>query len=158
MAIKHTSSINDLKNHFRKVQKRVDQAIIRQLAFLGEDLVNYARSIPAEMGFRDQTGNLRSSIGYVIVHNGSVIKDDFQRVTGPVQSEKSGIEIGKSYALELSGKHKEGYAMIFVAGMDYALAVESRGRDVLTSTEYAAKRALPPAIRKLKQQIKKMKL
>lgn len=158
MGIKHKGGIGDLKAHFRKVRQRVDQAIVLQLAYLGEDLVNYARSIPAEMGFRDQTGNLRSSIGYVIVHNGQVVKEDFQRVKGPVSSEKSGFEIGKSYAQQLSAEHKEGYAMIFVAGMDYALAVESRGRDVLTSTEYAAKQALPPAIRKLKQQIKRMKI
>jgi hypothetical protein len=148
----------NVKTRFRDLRKRLDEAIILRLSKVGEDLVNYARSIPPETGFSDQTGNLRSSIGYIIVYNGKVINKDFTSVSGHKPKPVDGKTIGENHALNLSKNHSSGYALIFVAGMEYAYAVESRGRDVLTTTEYQANEKLPKELEKLKQQIKRMKL
>jgi len=147
-----------LKDRIREVKSRVDLAIFYRLSKIGEELVNYARSIPPEIGFTDRTGNLRSSVGYVIVKNGSVVKEDFLTVVGSAPKPVDGKEIGKNHAMELSKHHTNGYALIFVAGMNYAYAVESRGRDVLTSTEYQAQVKLPTELQRLKDQIKLMKV
>ncbi len=146
------------KTRLRDLKKKVDEAIILRLSKVGEELVNYARSIPPELGYNDQTGNLRSSTGYIIVYNGNVATRDFASVSGHKPKPVDGKTIGENHALNLSKNHSSGYALIFVAGMEYAYAVESRGRDVLTTTEYQANEKLPRELEKLKEQIKKMKL
>jgi len=145
------------KARLRDMKKKVDEAIFFRLSKVGEELVNYARSIPPETGYNDQTGNLRSSTGYIIVFNGNVLTSDFTSVSGHKAKPVDGKTIGENHALNLSKNHSAGYALIFVAGMEYAYAVESRGRDVLTTTEYHANDKLPKELEKLKEQIKKMK-
>jgi hypothetical protein len=44
--------------------------------------------------------------------------------------------------------------LIVVAGMDYAAAVESRGKDVLTASSIKAKNELKQAIKDLKRKVK----
>ncbi|MBS4056506.1 MAG: hypothetical protein KGZ82_04225 [Bacteroidales bacterium] len=158
MGLKAKNGNAFLKERVREIKARVDLAIFNRLTKIGEELVNYARSVPPETGFSDHTGNLRSSIGYVIVEDGSVVREDFVTVVGSEPKHVEGKTVGKNYALELSKHHTKGYALIFVAGMDYAFAVESRGRDVLTSTEYQAQIKLPQELQKLKEQIKLMKV
>ncbi len=150
MGIKPKNTAREVRIHFSEVKKRVDEAIFMRLSSIGERLVNYARSIPAETGYTDRTGNLRSSTGYVVVVNGNIAKTNFEGTTGASK--------GEQFAAEIAGNHKDGHALIVVAGMDYALAVESRGKDVLTTTEYMAQDIIVPELRKLKNAIERMKL
>lgn len=150
MGIRPTGSKNEVRTHFAQVKKKVDTAIFMTLSRIGEQLVNYARSIPADAGYTDRTGNLRSSTGYVVIANGSIVKSDF--------AGGGGVSVGEAYATEIAQNHKDGYALIVVAGMEYALAVESRGKDVLTTTEYLAFDTMPAQVKKLKKAIEGMKL
>ena len=151
MAVKSGFKANFTADQFRKeLEKRaakIDQAIIFQLKLLGEELVNHARTLDT---YKDQTGNLRASIGYVIVVNGKVYNYDF--VGG-----KLGASTGRQLAEELASKALKGYALIVVAGMDYAAAVESKGYDVLASAEMLASREFPQLKARMLSMINKMK-
>lgn len=134
----------------KELQKRRDvifNLIISQLQEIGEEIINAAR----EGGnYKDQTGNLRSSIGYVIIFNG------LQKVESGFQQIKNGVEgptIGKDVIQEIASKYPNGFVLIAVAGMEYAAAVESKNFSVLTpfATESAIKLR-----EKMKELIKKM--
>ena len=65
----------------------------------------------------------------------------------------NGTNQGRSLAIKVGSQFGKGICLVVVAGMNYALAVESRGRDVLTSTEVFAKQELPKMLAQLKQNI-----
>lgn len=58
--------------------RRIDTAMFQRLQRVGESFVNNARSIHT---YKDQTGNLRSSIGYLIYKNGREIESNFTEST-----------------------------------------------------------------------------
>lgn len=133
----------DVRADMEKRLQAIDTAIINRLSYLGELCVNHARSVNT---YRDQTGNLRSSIGYVLVKDGRVIKRNFTGTgSGPAE--------GEGLAGTLVGQYRSGYALIVVAGMNYATKVESRGLDVLSTAEQLAERELPGMLRALKADI-----
>ena len=58
--------------------QRIEQQTIYNLSYVGERCLNEARSTNS---YKDQTGNLRSSIGYVIVKDGKIVQmSDFATV------------------------------------------------------------------------------
>jgi hypothetical protein len=124
----------------------IEKRSIQRLQYLGEQCVTKAR---ISGDYMDQTGNLRSSIGYIVFKNGVALHVSFEQ-TG---SGLKGTNEGRSIAIKAGSKYKEGICLVVVAGMNYALAVESRGRDVLTSTELFAKQELPRMLAELKKNI-----
>lgn len=131
--------------------KRVNTLTIRALSYLGELCVIEAKDRPQESSWFDQSGNLRSSIGYVIVHNGKIIKySEFNQV----KQGTDGIKEGKELAKELAKQYTSGYALVVVAGMNYAELVEAMdSKVVLASAELFARKELPTMMFKLKTQI-----
>lgn len=137
MAIKPGFTLADVRRHINKQVRKHENRVLMYMSAIGEQCVNIARSIPPETGFNDQTGNLRSSMGYVFYHNGRKIRDNFTQVLDG----KDGIKQGHKLAKQVSEDHMGKIVLVVVAGMQYAVEVESRGRDVLTSAElYAEKR------------------
>jgi len=65
------------ENVNRKVDRfvvSIEQRIVWTLAMVGEAFVNAAREkTPAEGSFTDQTGDLRSSIGWVVARDGNIL-------------------------------------------------------------------------------------
>ena len=110
--------------------KEYDAKVLEVLQYLGEDFVNKARDIRT---YEDQTGNLRASIGYVILKDGKLLFDNFQEAQKGTDR-ITGIGKGKEYALELASGFPSGYVLIGVAGMNYAAAVESNNYDVITGS------------------------
>lgn len=137
----------DFRAEIAKRYEKINKAIILNLQVLGEELVNHARSVDT---YKDQTGNLRASIGYVLVVNGTIYSHFFPDT-------KVGASTGRKLADDLASRAKKGYALIIVAGMDYAAAVESKGYDVLASAELKASSELPRVKADLLAKIKKMK-
>lgn len=146
-----------IDRHIRAFMLRVERATINTLAYLGEECVTKARDLRT---YRDVTGNLRNSIGYVIVANGRIVRRSFKRsatviVTGEAgQSRRTrgsadGTVYGQLLAEDLAQHYSTGYVLLVVAGMNYAQQVESRGLDVLTSAEHYAEQALPGMLRQL---------
>ena len=101
--------------------------LIRKLMSVGERCINEART---RGSYKDHTGHLRSSVGYVIIENGEIIQlAGFE----PVSGAKEGAEKGKNFARSLASNYPEGIALVLVAGMDYAEYVAAKGYDVLDS-------------------------
>ncbi|MFA7218071.1 MAG: hypothetical protein WC057_05670 [Dehalococcoidales bacterium] len=115
----------------------IEERIIMTLAMVGEQFVNDARNTRT---YQDQTGNLRSSIGYIIAKDGHVAVEN-------VEGKAEGKAQAKRIAREILQENKQGFVLIGIAGMGYAAAVESKGYDVITGS-------IPAAIRLLKQKVK----
>lgn len=152
--------MSDVQAYTNKWLARVEAAIIRRLQFLGEKCLTEART---NHTYTDQTGNLTSSMGYIVVANGSIV--DTAGFNQGVKSISSGTgtkyggdgsQIGKSLAESLALNYRTGYALIVVAGMSYAAYVESKGFNVLTSAEQLADKQLPVMLAALKRNIDKM--
>lgn len=121
--------------------KRVKQAAIDTLMYVGESCVTEARN---NGRYQDQTGNLRSSIGYVVVDNGRIVHQGAsQKFMEGTQGETEGIKYARQLAPEISN----GIALIVSAGMEYAVYVEARGLNVLSSAELLAESLTPQLLR-----------
>ena len=118
----------------------IEQRIIWTLAMVGESFVNDARSTQT---YQDQTGNLRSSIGYIIAKDGVIIQEN-------VEGKAEGVAQARNIAREVLRDNSKGFILIVVAGMEYACAVESKGYDVITGSIPAAKALLKKKIKEYK--------
>lgn len=115
-------------------------AAIQAMGKLGVECVNHARKIPKDIGFEDHTGNLRSSIGFKLFVDGVAVKEDYKLVLNG----KEGMAKGKALADEVGQRcQKDQIMLVVTAGMEYAIYVESKGRDVITSAESLCFEKLP---------------
>ena len=147
-----TSNFNQdaVKARFDAFLAQIENAQIKRLQRLGEMCVEHARNVPKETGFQDQTGNLRSSIGYAVFMDGVAIHSMFDPVKGSSDGAKKGAAIAKKVASSIPGM-----CLVVTAGMNYAQYVEATGRDVIASAEILAQRELPRMLEGLVQNIKK---
>lgn len=138
---------------FAEYSLRIHRAMVTMLQYIGEECVAIAR----EQGtYNDRTGNLRNSIGYVLMRNGDIINQNFEeRVASKVVDAANGKGVleGQALAQELAKRFSNGYALIVVAGMHYAYYVETRGYDVLDSAERNAMQRVPVLVKQLQKQI-----
>lgn len=132
MAISCTTPESEINLFIKEQVERTIKALIRNLQYIGERCLNKARETDS---YKDRTGNLRSSLGYVIVRDGKIVgKSRFEIVKNGDLGKKSGLQ----YAKEVARQFPEGIALIVVAGMNYASYVADRGYDVITSAELLA--------------------
>ena len=134
-----------LKKHIREQASKQMQDYVKMLNKVGLDTVKAIRTSEVSYWI-DQTGNLRSSIGYLIVKDGRIISENFELVNGRGQE---GLAKGRSFADELASQYPSGYALIIVAGMEYAAYVENiESRTVLAGGTILAKQLLQQLIDK----------
>lgn len=150
MGISANFNINDIDAIFKALLAEVERQIIKSLCRVGEEAVKLAKMIPPERGFKDRTKNLRSSIGYVVLVDGKPVNVAFEAVKGG----HVGVREGQRLALEVGGRYTEGYTLVVVAGMNYAVHVESKGRDVLTSAEKFAEKEIAKELADLVTDVK----
>lgn len=124
-------SDSDIKKKLKAVTDRLEEAIVMRFSYIGETFVTNART---KHTYKDITGNLTASIGFSVLKNGKIVG-------------------GGKVLDELKGKYPTGFVLLVWAGMDYAAAVESRGKDVLTASSLIAKQDLIKAIESFKEQI-----
>lgn len=143
--------MSEVDAYLKAEAERIRMLTIRALSYLGEQCVKVARDRAPELSWIDQTGNLRSSIGYIITHKGNIAQySDFQQV----KQGSEGSKAGKDFALEIAKRFSNEYVLVVVAGMNYAEYVEARdNKDVLSTPELFAKKELPGMMEKLKKQI-----
>lgn len=157
MGIVMTTSKEDLSRYFAERLRRINTALIMELQNAGEQCVNHAREVGSGNGFSDQTGNLRSSIGYVIYINGRpYTSSGFKQVTGPKGNNGEGSATGEKLADKLASKYRKGICLVVVAGMNYAYYVESKNRDVLSSAEHLADKLIPDLLKQLSKNASKI--
>lgn len=157
MAIKaDDKNIGGVSAAILKLAQRAEYLTVRTLSYLGEQCVRKVRDRKGEDSWYDQTGNLRSSVGYVIAHNGKILQySEFNQVKDGAE----GVLQGKQLAEQLVKTYSSGYALIIVAGMNYAEYVEAHDdKDVLASTELWARQQTPKMMDKLRKQIANVKL
>ena len=137
MGIEVKTNINALmKKTGGDVEKVASEIAIAKLKYLGDAFVKDARD-EAVGNYTDRTVNLRSSIGYVVLHDGDVIKEYFKKDKG--KGEK-GVEEARKLATLLAGQNSRGYVLICLAGMEYALYVELQDYNVISGSEVAVRR------------------
>lgn len=148
------SGLANIADALSKSAQKYTDAFLYKLNYIGMDCVRYVRDRTGEESWFDQTGNLRSSIGYIIVQDGRVLyKSDFESVDGPKRTESlaDGSQEGSDYADSLASRYPTGYALIIVAGMEYAAALEELdNKDVLASGELMLEEKLDELIKDFK--------
>lgn len=118
---------NIVGNVINEFQDSIHNEMLQSLQFAGETFVNAART---NNTYVDDTGNLRSSIGYVILLDGKIINQSFVKQNG--SDGDTGKLQGMEFAKEVADQYPDGYVLIGVAGMQYAASVEAHGYDVIT--------------------------
>ena len=140
----------DIDGMFKAFLLEVERQIIESLCRIGEEAVSMAKTIPPERGFTDRTGNLRSSIGYVVFKDGKPVNIAFEAVKGG----HVGVHEGQRLAQQIGENYTDGYTLVVVAGMNYAEFVEAmENKNVLASAELFARKELPGMMSKLKKQL-----
>lgn len=137
---------NDIRRFILKKIEVVENVILDQLIAVGEQFVADARTTNT---YIDRTSNLRGSIGYVILKDGSEIFGNFEGIA-------TGQQIAKQFVKRISGEHSRGFVLIVVAGMEYAAFVEAKGYDVVTGSSQGAETNLERSLDRLKKQLGKI--
>jgi len=97
--------------------------------------------------YLDQTGNLRSSVGYALVEDGKLVK------TGEFNQVKNGGEgpqQGRQLAEQIATEFPKGITVVLLAGMPYASALSARGYDVIDSGILTTMRLVPELLKPFK--------
>jgi len=136
----------EIDNYLLRYGDRIDKALIYQLEYLVASLENHAK---LNAGYIDQSTNLKSSIGGVILKNGKAIS-----YKGFSSGTSDGISQGRSFIDSLINNFPEGYVVILVAGMEYATYVENyHNLNVLKKSELKMQDDLRIMLEKFKKKI-----
>jgi hypothetical protein len=143
MGIRCKTTSSEVGAYFDNRVAQLRQVLLNNLIYVGESAVREARE---NHRYKDQTGNLTSSIGYCVLDNGSVVKSSsFERV----KNGTDGSAKGREFLNSLISEHSSGLVLIIVAGMQYAAYVEAKNLNVLDSAEQLAERLLPQLFKAL---------
>lgn len=114
----------------RELIPSVNYAVIQAFEKTLLDVLIHAKTLDT---YKDQTNQLRSSIGYQIYDNGKLITEYFQE-DGKGEGEGAGLGVakGKKAAADAARQFPRGIVGVIVAGAEYAICVESEGYDVLS--------------------------
>lgn len=139
----------DIERMLQEKIAKYEEKIIRILRFVGEKCINEAREYGS---YQDQTGNLRSSIGYIVLKDGKPIeKGGFAPTERGTKKGKDGQKEGEAFINKVISQYPKGFVLVVVAGMKYASYVEARNYNVLTSAELLAEREVPKLLKALSQ-------
>lgn len=145
---------------FAKAAKIIFDRVQYNLNYLGMLCIKRIRDRSGDESWYDQTGNLRSSIGYAIYSYGrKQIESTFDSVLGSSE----GSQKGRKMVEDLASEYSDTYALVVVAAMEYADYVEAiDSKDVLASTEIYAKsevnRYLEKAIKEAEKEIQRIEM
>ncbi len=156
MGITPNFDFKSLEGYMQGKKEVLDQLILRNLNYLGLKCVSVARSLNT---YTDRTGNLRNSIGYLVLKEG-IIQDTFFEAEnrGPEYKagELPGERVGEDFAKKLAEEFTEGYILVVVAGMEYASYVEDvHHLDVLQPAETMAEIEIDQIVESILKSMKK---
>lgn len=127
-----TTSAASLDAFLQRAARKLQENVLKALSKLGDESVVRIRNRSAKESWIDHTGNLRSSIGFAVYEQGSkYMESAFAQVLGG----SDGSAKGKKMINDLAKEYSKVYALVVVAGMEYAGEVEAlESKDVLAST------------------------
>ena len=114
-------SDREVERWFDYYVDRAEERIYRLLQRAGEEFVKIARR---KGNYQDHTGNLRSSIGFVIFKDGDILTENYELSTKGTDKQ-SGIQEAKRLVSELVSVYSDGWVLVGVAAMPYAVYVEA---------------------------------
>ena len=130
---KMITPIKVIGDHIQASVEAKMKVIINTFCYVGEQCIVEARD---NGDYTDQTGNLRSSIGYAVLWNGKIIQKE---CADKVKNGDEGSSKGEKFLSDRIKKaQKKGVVLIVTAGMNYAEYVEAKGYNVLSSAELKA--------------------
>lgn len=149
MGIQMTTPLSEVDRILYKSFEILKNEITKCLVKLGEECIAKIRDRSKEESWIDRTGNLRSSIGYAVYDYGiKQIESAFQIV----RNGNEGSSEGKKMISQLGSEYSNAYALVVVAGMNYASYVEAlENKDVLASTELWAKSIVDARLKRAKK-------
>lgn len=130
MGFESNFNMNDIIKNHEAFMNNVIENTRKALSRTMKELVILAKS---KGNYTDRTNKLRSSIGYVMYHNGEMIDSYFEASgKGSEGDGKDGIEKGLEFAKSVAEDiDVNGFVCVFVAGERYARYVENKGFDVI---------------------------
>lgn len=137
---------NEVNKQILSAATILTEEVVNAFTRHGEEGVRITRERPQEESWFDRTGNLRQSIGYIVLRSGQEVSS-----TGNMPP-----------ALNLTNNpYKGAVSLTLFAGMNYASFVEAiAGKDVLASTETWARanagQRIENGIKKALQRIMKL--
>jgi hypothetical protein len=133
MAIKVNVNIDNLlKRSFVALQQEIDIRVTRAFQMACKETVTWAKQ---SHEYTQQSGALNSSTGFQLYRDGVLIDDYFEAGGGDGTGHSDGINAGRKVASERAAQLGAHICAVIVAGMPYAIHVESKGYDVLTGAE-----------------------
>ena len=144
--IRFVTSTKALDDLFEKAAKIIFDRVQYNLNYLGLLCVRRIRDRSGDDSWYDQTGNLRSSVGYAIYSYGrKQVESTFNSILGGTE----GSQKGRKMVADLANLYSDTYALVVVAAMEYAEYVEAiESKDVLASTEIYAKNEVAKYLQK----------
>jgi hypothetical protein len=138
-----------LDSYIKEQQNEYEASLIYALEYFVAELQNHAKE---QAGYKDQTANLKSSIGGVVLKNGKVVSyATFVKEPGNGKGKDNGMQTGMEFINSLIPQFSNGYIIILVAGMEYATFVENyRDKNVLKKTELYMRAEMPKLLKDLK--------
>lgn len=131
----------------REMLAAIEEAMLPKMIQIGRRAVDIARKKMGGKPYQDDTGNLRSSTGFIVFRDGKEVYRDFK--PSPAGTDKAtGLAIGQEKAEE-EMRGSEGWGIVLVAGMGYASFLENKGFDVMQSGKEDVKRWLTQAFNEL---------
>ena len=132
-----TTPLSQISAYMDEREAIIKQLLIKFMFRIGEECCKDAR---LKGSYQDQTGNLRSSIGFVVLSDGVPVIYGNPIPSGRGTGSGDGVLAGSQYLKELSQRGKrDQITLIVAAGMKYAFYVESvHNRVVLSSAELLA--------------------
>lgn len=133
--MKRITTDAEIDQMFNDQFAQIDDFILQRFIELCDERIQIQRNKISPEGYDDRTGQLRSSVGYLIYKNGKVVHENFK--LSPYGTDKEpGIKEGRQLAFGQL-RASEGWGIIMVAGMEYASWLESNhGRTVLSSATF----------------------
>lgn len=114
----------------REMLAAIEEAMLPKMIQIGRRAVDIARKKMGGKPYNDDTGNLRSSTGFIVFRDGKAVHEDF-KPSAAGSDKATGLAVGRRQAREeMAGS--DGWGIVLVAGMEYAGWVENKGYDVIT--------------------------
>jgi hypothetical protein len=136
MAIKVRTRIDTLiMKGFEALNEEIDLRVTRAFQMACKETVTWAKQ---NHEYSQQTGALNSSTGFQLYKDGSLVDSHFEQSQGGDDTNGAkgqGVAIGQKVAEQRASELGAHICGVIVAGMPYAIHVESKGYDVLTGAE-----------------------
>ncbi len=147
MGLTLQTPLSDIDYLIDEMTENVENALVSVLTDVGLECVREARDSGSYM---DQTGNLRSSIGFVVTREGRIEEKLLSSGVGDGKAvTKEGVSKSDAVLSRLASERHHGISLIVAAGMAYAVYVEGMGKNVLTSASLLADRLIPQKLSEL---------